>query len=330
MVRREGDHDDRQIFFNPRTKCCTFSPTLPNFLAGRILRDGSPEMAEGRASVERRLAKMLGVTPLGIGQTATYALWYNHVAAGFGRSETLLCPHYVGDPGRCAIWPHRNSVCSTFFCKHDRGAAGFHFWREALENLLKSIEWALSRWCVLELGVGGTALERLLELGDDCKTIAEGELEGTVKSTTYRALWDRWIGQERQFFEECAAKVDGLRWTDVAQICGPQVRLLARMTQDVYAKLGHTAPEPALRCGSFKLVSMRSDVVCLSTYCDYDPIEIPARLLGVLQHFGGQPTSEAVAAIAARENVTLDSDLVRKLTDFGLLVPAEKCNDSLT
>jgi len=68
---------------------------------------------------------------------------------------------------------------------------------------------------------------------------------------------------------------------------------------------------------------MRNDIALLSTYLSYDPIEIPVRLLAVLQHFEGQPTTEAIAVVAARENVKLDSDLVRKLTDFALLVPAK-------
>src|SRR5215813_7928721 len=42
-------------FFNPRTKCCTYLPELPNFLVGRILADSDPQSAAGRATVEARL-----------------------------------------------------------------------------------------------------------------------------------------------------------------------------------------------------------------------------------------------------------------------------------
>jgi hypothetical protein len=81
-------------------------------------------------------------------------------------------------------------------------------------------------------------------------------------------------------------------------------------------------PAPALRCGSFRLVSITNDIAKLSTYNDYDPVDVPVRLMGVLQHFKGQPTKDAVSVIAEREKVTLDSELIRKLTDFALLVPA--------
>jgi hypothetical protein len=323
MLKEQGDsQDSRQIFFDPQTKCCTYLPFLPNFLVGMILRDGSPEMAEGRASVERRLAAQIGVTPLGVDQVTKFQLLYRHSSASFGRSPSLRCPHYLEDGGRCGIWRYRNAVCSTWYCKHDRGAADFRFWRQSLEPLLTNVDWALSRWCVLELGVGGTALERVLD-SNESEKIAEGELEGSVKPTAYRKLWDRWAGQERQFFEACAARVNDLSWANVQQVCGAQTRLLARKTQEAYEQLAGTTPEDGLRCGRFTVINLRSDVACLSTYSTYDPIEIPIRLLGVLQHFQGQATSEALAAVAARENVNLTPDLVRRLFDFDLLVSAK-------
>src|SRR5579872_4275459 len=35
-------------FFHPATKCCAYQPSLPNFLAGAILSDEDPRVAEGR------------------------------------------------------------------------------------------------------------------------------------------------------------------------------------------------------------------------------------------------------------------------------------------
>src|SRR5687767_5199250 len=52
MLPRAGEEvvpgEDR---FSPRVKCCTFQPSLPNFLVGRILSDEDPAMAAGRATV---------------------------------------------------------------------------------------------------------------------------------------------------------------------------------------------------------------------------------------------------------------------------------------
>jgi len=312
---------DQKVFFDPKSKCCTYLPDLPNFLVGRIFRDASPEMARGRESVEKRMAARIAVTPLGIGQPSSYLLWYNNSKSGFGRSQTLRCPHYIEEGGLCSIWRHREGTCATWFCKYDRGAAGFRLWRDGIHALLKTVEATLAGWCVLQLDMGSTAIESILALSDNPKTIEDGELEGKVQPAEYQKFWGRWAGKEREFYEACAERVEGFRWADVVRICGPKVGLLARLTQDISAQLSRTSPEPALRCGSFKLISLRAGVARLSTYSEYDPVEIPARLLEVLQHFDGQPTSEAIATIAERENVTLNPELVRKLTDFALLVP---------
>jgi hypothetical protein len=144
-----------------------------------------------------------------------------------------------------------------------------------------------------------------------------------VQPAAYAALWGRWAGKEKEFYIACAELVSQLSWPDVTRICGPRVAMLARLTQSIQADLAKTEPEPALRCGSFRLVTLQNDVARLSSYADYDPVDVPVRLMQVLQYFQGQPTAEAVATIAEREKVTLDNELVRKLTDFELLVPAK-------
>jgi hypothetical protein len=53
-------------------------------------------------------------------------------------------------------------VCTTWFCKHVRGRAGYAFWRDALLPLLRAVEHALAKWCVLELDIGTDVLEKLV------------------------------------------------------------------------------------------------------------------------------------------------------------------------
>ena len=109
--------------FDSATKCCTYQPRLPNFLLGRIL--GGPR-GPGRTSVEKRIAAQLGVTPLGIARPPVYgAIFGAAMPGGFGRTPSLLCPHYVDEGGGlCGIWQNRNATCSTWYCKHVRGSVG--------------------------------------------------------------------------------------------------------------------------------------------------------------------------------------------------------------
>jgi len=55
-------------------------------------------------------------------------------------------------------------------------------------------------------------------------------------------------------------------------------------------------------------------------------LDIPNPVLNVLHYFDGRPTSEVVAEITAKEGISLEPDLVRKLADFRILVPPSDSN----
>src|SRR5713101_6632134 len=149
MCAPEGAAEPNTLYFSPRVKCCTYQPRLPNFLVGRALEDRDFAFSAGRATVERRIDGGVEVTPLGLEQSAAYGLLYQHGSAGFGHAESMRCPHYIEEGGRCGIWRHRNSICATWFCKYERGAVGLAFW-ERLRDLLMAVEKDLAVWCVLE------------------------------------------------------------------------------------------------------------------------------------------------------------------------------------
>jgi hypothetical protein len=58
------------------------------------------------------------------------------------------------------------------------------------------------------------------------------------------------------------------------------------------------------------------------TYSPYDPLDLPRRLVDVLGYFDGQPTSEVLPRIRRERGLDVQPDLVRRLVDFGVLVPA--------
>jgi hypothetical protein len=146
--------NDADRFFHPETKCCTYVPVLPNFLVGRILADVDPALASGKATVTERLESGVAVTPLGIGKPLLFSLIYQQAGTTvFGKSRLLRCPHYHEDSGGCGVWRHRPSVCSTWFCKHVRGAIGQPLWA-SLHRLLTAVEHTLTQWCVFQLDPG--------------------------------------------------------------------------------------------------------------------------------------------------------------------------------
>src|SRR5665213_1760171 len=207
------------VFFHPATRCCTFEPTLANYRVGLILSDDGDDLAAGRSTVEERLRARVAVTPWGIEASARFALLYNKApGAVFGRAPALGCPHLI--EGQCGIWRHRPATCTTWFCKHVRGATGFGFWHD-LDALLRYVDNQLGLWCALEMGVDARALARLLEL----PRLDAAELGGDIKEAEYKTLWGGWAGREEDYYRRCAELVLPLGWEEIVRICGPRLTI---------------------------------------------------------------------------------------------------------
>jgi Fe-S-cluster containining protein len=314
-----------KFFFDPLVKCCSFLPVLPNFLVGRILADRGAGAAGARRSVAARIGARVAVTPLGLARSAKYALLYEHGSRGFGQSRTLRCPHFVEQGGgRCAIWRHREAVCATYFCKHVRGAVGVEFWR-SVRHLLGAVERNLAQWCAAELDLGTDVLRRLFAAAGapDGKTLDAAELDDKADTAAYMSVWGKWAGHERHFYTECARRVKDLPWKDVTALCGPEVRVNARLACETHARLMATKLPLALRVGTLNVFHLDAESACVSAYSGTDPLELPTPLLSLLHYFDGRPTREALAAMAGKENIALGDGLVRKLADFHVLVDPE-------
>jgi hypothetical protein len=128
--------------FNPETRCCTYHPTLANFLVGRgLLRGGT-----SRDVLVRRITEGSGIDAMGISPPKGWAERYFHPRVDFGRDRSLRCPFWVGGELSCGIWADRNATCRTWFCKHDDGVSGQRLWT-ALREVLQATEAHLAREC---------------------------------------------------------------------------------------------------------------------------------------------------------------------------------------
>ena len=327
MCAKPGDNPAAGTYFDPRVKCCTYLPELHNFLVGRVLADASPEAARGRATLEARLASGSVVTPLGLGVPRAHAVKYQEGASQtFGHSLAMRCPHYLEeDGGRCGVWRHRNAVCATWFCKHVRGAVGLGFARTLLQ-VLSTVEKSLARWCVARLELGDDALARLFpppRQGHAATPLGVG-FEGAIEPEDRRALWGRWLGRERAFFLECARRVSALSWPEVVALSGPELELESRLCRAAYRRLRSTRVEWPLAVGNLDLQNLGREGAHAVSYLDTNPLELPAAVLEVLPYFDGRPKRTVLAAIRRDKGVEVADDLVRRLCDFEVLVPAER------
>jgi hypothetical protein len=317
-VQRNAEH------FNPHTKCCTYMPDLPNFLVGRSLADEDPLALRGRATVEARIATRAAVTPLGLRRPRPYNLLYRSSTDAFGHSLAMRCPHYIDEQGGlCGVWKNRNAMCSTWFCKHVRGALGQHFWK-SIYRVLFTLERTLASWCVFELDPGRESLERLFPSSNGNAPeldLDPFELDGTADPYGYQALWGRFTGREAEFYRACAERVSKLSFKEVLVISGAELRTAAHLARLAYAELVSDDLPETLQLGPFHVVSSDCETMRVSTYSDYDPLEIPRALADLLHRFDGRPVSTVLETIATGDNVDLDPATVRKLADFKILQP---------
>jgi hypothetical protein len=313
--------------FRPDVKCCSYLPHLPNFAVGGVLADASPEAARGRATIEQRIDSKIGVTPLGLDSTAPYKLLYaNSKAEAFGLSRALRCPHYIDESGGlCGIWRHRNSVCSTYYCKFVRGAVGRDFWSR-LHQLLETVEHGLERWCVASLDLGSDALSHLFKAEFGAKPegsrLTAAALDGVADPALQRQIWGKhWSGREREFYIAAADLVRDLSWADVSTICGVQLQLYARLTGEAYHRLMAADIYEYLQPGEFSIRIVHSGFVVLRSYSASDQLIAPKAIVDIIPLFDGRSRTNDVLDVAKKRGVSLSHWYVQRLVDFAILRP---------
>lgn len=323
------------LFFDPSTKCCTFIPSLPNYLVGAILQDHSQEASAGRASIERRILRRKAVTPLGLGRTLGFSLRYKHNKDAFGRLKSLRCPHYVEEGGLCSIWRYRNATCSTWFCKHSRGFTGLEFWR-ALHQLLAAVERNLGAWCVHQLDMVNEEVLKAYAAGDpplwNTPSSMSGHLLGNsmgssgarpslglVSARKYAQLWGDWQGREPEFYERCFERVAELDWSDVQREIGEHIQPQLEAFKAAHQKHQDQTLPSALQHRPAQVVRIGEGLATVANYSVYDPLQLPQALLKALACFDGRPTATALEAIAEEHGLELSDALLRKLVDHRLL-----------
>ena len=308
--------------FHPRVKCCTYYPTIPNYLAGRILCD--PSMP-ALPVITARIEDGFGITPLYMIIPPVNKLLYTEGAGVFGRTETLRCPYYMIDAGCCGVWKHRYSICATWFCKYRRGSVSYDFWKSMLEYFAL-IEEAVSLWCAGKLDLGLDALELSAITGTALKN-GPLEYDMRVDPRAQKKIWGNWFGKEKEYFIKCGELVENLSWNDIEEIGGIKLATSGRIVKKYYAKLlEYTLPE-RLKLGSVNVVEVKAGYYVVSTYSGYDRIEVPAPVFEALRYFDGGPVKETMARIKEEQDISFDDSLLQMLVDFNLLVSAdETCN----
>lgn len=306
--------------FSPSTKCCTFTPRLPSYLVGAILADEAPEMAEGRARVRARIASRVVVTPRWLSPSAKRNVLLNASRrSSFGRSTALLCPFFREGEHGCTIWRHRESVCSTFFCKYGAGADGLAYWR-ALEAYVANLEIALTRWAVAQVA------PELEEPPRKAEVLSRWELEDRPPpDDEYARWWGRFLGREEELYRACFERVRDMD-LDLARALVSEGGHAARLGALEAAHARVRQPVVPLRLRKSDELTARpleGGGKVVVSYWPYDPHAMPDALFELLDEFSaGETTDEVRARLARDAGVEIPEELVRELYRVRLLVEA--------
>lgn len=293
MVATGGPAEDPGPRFLPNIKCCMFLPKLPNFLVGRALLD---EPGPGPRSVLHRLSNPSNRSPLGLLTPPDFAEHYEEVkkSGQFGREIGLRCPHYLeAEGGICGIWAHRESVCTTWFCRHERGAVSRHFW-SSLQQLLAVVEDVLSRTIARDLGAAPHD-------------------------------WGPWQGREVAYYEAAATRVEQMTWRDVTRIGAFEVRFRARLVKEAYGALSETGVPPVLVPGRIRVVPLPDGRRRVFGYSAYDPADLAVEVVDLLGRFTGRTVAEVLQTsspgdgASAPAGLILDEPMLQRLFDLRVL-----------
>jgi hypothetical protein len=205
--------DDLSKPFTPDTKCCTFTPRLPNYVAGAILSDSDPAIEEGKRRLQERIRAGRGIYPNGVYPTPAYARLYNERAPReFGRNSDLLCPYFTEGEYNCSIWKYREAICAFWFCKHLAATAGREFWK-AVIDYMKYMQESLINISAYRCG-----LEPVDPYGEGNRPGYTESTDASEAEKKYAGLWKAWAGHETGYYIKCYEIVTGLEHENIRKI----------------------------------------------------------------------------------------------------------------
>jgi hypothetical protein len=316
-------------YFRPDAKCCTYYPSIANYLVGAILADTGEELAEGRRRMREKIASGIGVTPYYLAAPRKYNLLYLAArgSGAFGRTKALLCPYFdVENNGRCTVWRYREAVCSTYFCKYNDGKPGWDFWN-TLKGYLNHVEITLAR------ATAATVDPEVIQPNLEPHVLSLEDLEDRApKEAEYARWWGKWVGREEEFYIACYEHARKVKPAEFAQNVDdtPQGRRynaeLEARYEAIHAKT--VLPTSLVRAHGMKTRHAGANVV-VTSYNPYDAFSLERELYEVLGMFDGTQTlAENLERLDKEHDIQLAPELLQYLYTHGVVVAPEPVKEA--
>jgi len=304
------------VFFDKDMKCCSYYPSIPNYLIGSILEDD--QLPEGQERVRNLIKSRIGITPYWVGPSNKWDLLYSAASGNaFGRAMVLKCPYFTAD-GRCSIWRHRETVCSTFYCKFVNGAAGSLFWK-TLKTYFCYVEEMLAAYAARKIS------QDVREPPHSKSLTCEELQDQPPKDELYASWWKDWVGREEEFYKLCRKHVAALTREEFARIIDgqPRGKQLLKDVEDKYKAIGsRKLPERAALNTKMRSLPVTNGFVVTTPYNPYDSRFIEGELFDILKKFNFDSTmAEVREKLAKEEGIEFEDALLEELALHGLLIP---------
>ncbi len=297
----------QQVYYSEKSKCCTFFPYIPNYLAGLILSDTAKDFEQGREKLKEIIAKGQGISPKGISAGKKYSLLYKKSKKlAFGKNTSLICPFFVNRQNSCSIWNGRSAICSTFFCRYNAGVFGENFWRN-IQFYLQETEKKLSKYAIMQLD----ALTDYFNHEPEESDFKPFEVDD-AKHPDYEQIWGKWYGKEIEFYVRCYDVIASLTRTKFDEIMGISNRYYIQKISKAKDLMNNGNLPVRLKLNNkvnFFPVSGSKFLITSS----FGSFEIDTELVDVLKLFDGNETVGSIINKLKNKNIILEKDL---LLDF--------------
>ncbi len=308
-ISREG-----RFYFDDTTKCCTYQPKIPNYLVGAILLDDDFSSAQGL--IRKMVENKEGVHPLGLLPSLAFVKKYNKIKVNkFGREKSLVCP-FLKD-GLCSIWKYRNSVCSTWFCKHVSGMVGRTFWR-SYRNYLTMMEAILSEHLQKQLGLFHSKMN-ILEWGEPGFNAYSNDND---YKRSYKKTWGEWEDNELRYYEKSYELLSAMDRKSIQEIIMDGTHDFFEVLRSNYGIMRNGTISPKLAFNhDLKFFQVGADSILLFDQKNDYHHEISPILKEILLEFDGKKTTTEIVELLKREaDIELGNDLILYLQNNRILI----------
>jgi hypothetical protein len=148
------------------------------------------------------------------------------------------------------------------------------------------------------------------------------DFDGRTTPERRQLVWGQWAGREQALYREAGRLAGALSWTDILALGGSELRAAVQITRAAFERLTTPRLPDRLRAGELHLASAPGGGAVVTTYSPVDPLRLSPAVLEILPFFDGRTTRAARQAISRKLGHQVDTSLLLKLVDFGVLEDA--------